>query len=618
MALLAMVIALNMGGALRVHTESGPARVPRVKEHLLNPGYTPLFSLDAPDGLRPAGAVTIARPPWASKGVWSLVQAILLNRREDLSPEWVLAFRSTGAGHLLAISGLHLGILMALLFGLLKAMGFPRGICGLLSTSGLWVYVAAVGAPPSALRAGAMATAGLLVWSVSRRTPRAALLPAALLGILVVSPRLITTVGFQLSASAVMGIALATRSIDRSALRNWRGRLLAFVKVSLGAQAGTAPVQVLTFGTLSMMAPLLNLLVVPLLGLWLPAVVLALLLDMVGVGGQLVGAFVDGLGNTIVWAVLLVDRLPGTLVPAPAWAGVVGVMGLAVWSLGGRWCLFSLICLGLVIWSPELDPGYPRVTFLDVGQGDATVIEGGTPRRVIVVDAGPAFGEWNAGEAVVAPYLRRRGIRRIDLLVATHEDADHVGGISSLARRVRTETVLRGDWTTRGSTVSNGLLSTCSELDIPVITVRAGDRFTLGEGQSVEVLAGSVSRTDQRSGNNDRSVVLRVVLDNLRVLLTGDIEESGEQRLRPFHGRLGSDVLKAAHHGSADATSDWLLTQVAPDLVVISAGARNRFGHPDSLLLARLARAGVELWRTDREGALVLESDNWRPMKDPR
>lgn len=609
--LFLLLIALNEGaarspGRYTSGTEGGEV----VKEGLRNPGYTPLLRLPSARSHSPAGPAPLPRPYWASRGVWGLVQGVLMNRREEVSSDWSLAFRSVGAAHLLAVSGLHIGILLAMLLGLLRICGLSRPLRGLVGMAGLWVYVMGIGAPPSALRAGAMATVALMLWMSGRRDYGGRIVPAALLATLLCGPGLIGTVGFQLSATAVIGIGLATRGIDAAAMRSRLGRWRTFVRVSLGAQAGALPVQILTFGTITPLAPLLNLIVVPLAGVWLPSVVFALLLDILGVPApHPVGAFAEVMGRVLVWCVLLVDRVPGALVPVPGWVGWVAAAGFLLWAWDGRGRIAALAVLVVVVWSPVVQPAADRIVFLDVGQGDAIVLEGGAPRRTVVVDAGSAHGEWSAGGSVVAPYLRRRGVRRIDLLIATHADIDHIGGMTALVERFEVGALLRGAWGRKPGGAARRLLRECLARGVPIHSVEAADLIDLGGGFRIEVLAGSDGVVSYGSGSNDRSVVLRVIAAQTRVLLTGDLEFAGERRLAPFRSHLDSEVLKVSHHGSGDATSARLLEVVHPDLAVISVGARNRYGHPSPLLLARLGEAGVELWRTDRRGALVLRPD---------
>ncbi len=601
--LLLAGLAASLVGALTFAGPYGrPAPLPTGRH---NPDFRPLplqVGARPESAARPAPA---ALPPDGQDPLRSLERAVLAGRREGLPPDWRIAFRAAGAAHLLAISGLHLGILTGLLLGLLRLLPIPRPASALLATAALALYVAAVGAPPSALRAGLMTGLGLLLWGSGRLPPTDSLLPAALLLLLGAAPALLASPGFLLSASATGGIVLALRGFETRRLERLGGRLEAFLRVSLGAQAGVLPAQILCFGTLCPLGWVVNLGAVPLAGLWLPAVLAARALEVLGGWPAAVArAWSDGLGDALVGGVIAVSRLPGACVPAPGWAAAAALLGLLAWARGGRGRIAALGLLALVVWSPLFDPGRPRIVFLDVGQGDAVVIETRRPRRTVVVDAGPAWGTWDSGREVVLPYLRARGVPRIDLLVLSHPDNDHLGGAAALIARFPVGAVVRGAWPQAPTGGVAALERVVAATGTPVRTLQAGDVLRLSRHDRMEVLAGA--DTFPGSGWNDRSLVLRCVVEGLRVLLPGDLEQAGEMRLRPRWGYLEAEVLKVAHHGSPDATSPAFLAGVDPALAVVSVGRGNRFGHPAEALMARLEDAGVHVLRTDRGGAVVL------------
>jgi competence protein ComEC len=608
------LLAVQLGGGrLSLPPATGGHLLKQAGQGLLNPGYRPLLwtPSDRPAN-RPEEDERLRVPEWSSEPLWRLSLGVLLNRRDLVPPDWLQAFRLTGAAHLLAVSGLHIGILFGILLGLLRMARVPRRLTAVLASMGLALYVVAIGAPPSALRASAMAAAGLTLWAGGRLSRPERVLPFALLALLIAQPRLLASTGFQLSACAMAGIGIALRGFERRRLLTIRGRASAFLRVSLGAQAGTVPLQIVSFGTLTPLAALTNIVAVPLTGVWLPSVLLALCLNTVpGAPGAIAGWLAEGTGRLLAGWVVLIHRIPGATTPIPAWAGAVAAIGFVSWAAGRRGRIVGLACLAVGAWSPVLAPAGPRVTFLDVGQGDAIVIEAGSPQRIIVVDAGPSFLDWDAGERVIAPYLRRRGIDRIDLLVASHTDGDHIGGMASLVERFPIGSLLRGDRAAARTRSARRLDREIARHRVPVVIGRQGDFIDLGGGCRIEVLLGADPSEEGSGGiirtNNNRSLVLRMVTPWISVLLTGDLEMTGEDRLWRVEPWLPSRVLKVSHHGSPDATSLRFLSVVEPGLAVLSVGARNRYGHPSPKLLARLTGVGVPYWRTDRKGALVLE-----------
>ncbi|MFC1499903.1 DNA internalization-related competence protein ComEC/Rec2 [Candidatus Zixiibacteriota bacterium] len=583
-------------------------------EGLRNPHYRPLVSItrDASGEKTPDEQVTILsdRPDWASEPVWRLIEGILLNRREAVDPTWVDAFRSAGAAHLLAVSGLHISILVMTIMILFSILRTGRRVSVVLAVLVLWFYVITIGAPPSAIRAGLMITAWILLRDTLRLTDDGRLFPVAILTALVVSPALIGSTGFQLSVAAVAGIILANRSAPVQKENSTGKRLRDIVRVTVGAQSGVLPLQVLVFGTITPLALLVNILAVPILGIWMPSILAALALGSIGgVPEQLAGTFCEGTGRVLLWWIYLCSRIPGIMQPAQPWTSLAAITALIAWARGRtRGRLFALLLLALVMWSPVLTPDAPRIAFLDVGQGDSIVIETRHRPRVIVIDAGPAWEDWNAGESVVAAYLRSRGINTIDLLIASHSDADHIGGMQALLDRFNVRLFMRGEWMLQGEGAAQRLLSQLVETQTRILLPHSGARIELARNTWLEVLRGIPGDADDSAAwkENDRSLVLRLDMDGLSVLLPGDLEISGERLLLPLGDRLRSEVLKVSHHGSGDSTSPEFLEIVQPSRAIISVGKRNRHGHPDPRVIGELRSSGTAIWRTDLSGALIL------------
>ncbi len=583
-----------------------------VFEGLRNPHYRPLI-ISAPQGRRDMPDMENTRrppvrPEWASEPVWNLIQGILFNRREALDRGWIDAFRSAGTAHLLAVSGLHISILLMSLLMILRLTGSGRFIMKVVPTLAVWIYIIAIGAPPSAVRAGLMATAWIGLRDTLRRVDGSRIFPVAVLTALILDPPLVASTGFHLSVAAVAGISIMNRQTEAADGRSFRHRSVSVVRLSLGAQAGVLPIQILVFGAVTPLAMLVNVLAVPLLGIWLPSVPVAIGLG--GIGGlpeQVAGAFTEGAGRVLLWWIYLWGSLPGMMRAVQPWTGLVAATGLIAWTRGGRGRLVALAALALTIWSPHLDRGLPRVTFLDVGQGDAIVLETRDPSRVIVIDAGPAWDMWDAGEAVVAAYLKSRGVRTIDLLVASHSDADHIGGMKALIERFEVGAFMHGSWVIEAEGTASRLLRAISESRIPLLLPDSGDRLVVARETWIDVPGGVLTTGRAGSGGeNDRSLVLRVEMKGLSILLPGDLEVTGEGRLQSYSSTLRSDILKVAHHGSGDSSSRRFLDLVRPELAVISVGRKNSHGHPDQVVLEQLESSGARIWRTDLSGALVI------------
>lgn len=412
-------------------------------------------------------------------------------------------------------------------------------------------------------------------------------LALAALAILALRPSDLQDPGFQLSFAATAGIVLAPMP---------QHPVLAALAVSAAAQLAVLPIALAHFNQVSTIGLVANLAVVPLAGL-------ATILGLVAVGVAAVSTLVAGwlfaatwpVLLLLRWAVLLAAAVPGAVLHLPApgalaiasYATALG-LGLAAWHtrvmrrplaqrLGVTAGALAIISALVTLW-PALRPadGRLHVSVLDVGQGDAIVIEA-PDGRTVLVDAG-AGGPYrlDAGERVVAPFLWNRGILHLAAVVVTHPDLDHAGGMAAVRELFSVSDAWDGA-PERGA-------------------------FALGGALLTPLAAAAV-------GRNDAARVLRLELGRAAILLTSDIEGLGERALIDSGAPLHADVLKVPHHGSRTSSGPDFLAAVRPAVAVVSVGARNVYGHPDAGVLARLTAAGADLYRTDRDGAVLLETD---------
>ena len=298
--------------------------------------------------------------------------------------------------------------------------------------------------------------------------------------------------------------------------------------------------------------------------------------------------------------------------------------------------LAPLLPLGSLLWwalarRPDPDAGKLRVTAIDVGQGDSTLIQ--TPAgRTILVDGGGASDAVGAdaddvGARVVVPFLNYLGISRLDVLVLTHPHGDHVGGLAAVLRSVQVSTVLDGTLLPYPSPAYAQFLALVHGKAIPYARAVRGMTLDMGDGVTLSVLnpppsptfgtaAAFGTGTDDAAINN-YSASLLVQYGQTRFVLTGDAENEAEGAMLAAGGDLACDVLKAGHHGSKNATGDDWLSRLKPRQAVISCGRHNRFGHPAPSTLARLDAANVETFRTDRQGAISFVSDGHTVIARP-
>jgi competence protein ComEC len=282
----------------------------------------------------------------------------------------------------------------------------------------------------------------------------------------------------------------------------------------------------------------------------------------------------------------------------------------------------ALISLPLLLLSYPLlsschtKPKPLRVTFLDVGQGDSIVIE--SPEgKVVVVDGGgtPGTDEREGGDPgnrIVVPFLRARGISAVDLLVPTHPDEDHVQGLIAVVDKLTVRSILACEPAIKDGAYGR-LFEKIQTKRLPVYPARRGEKIVLDAQTTLEILHPNTKPiSGTRSDDNNNGIVLRLVYQNIKILLTADIETEAETNLLASGQGLEAQVIKIGHHGSRFSSTSAFLSRVHPQFAILSCGRNNRFGHPHKDVLTRLAAQNIAIYRTDQQGAITLESDGTR------
>ncbi|HEY7041413.1 MAG TPA: DNA internalization-related competence protein ComEC/Rec2 [Methylomirabilota bacterium] len=559
-----------------------------------------------------AVGVITARLPETSA---ALLAGLLMGERSQLPPESDEAFRRAGVYHVLAVSGFNVALLAGGVFAALAMGGVPRRGAAVVAAIALVGFALVVGGQPSVLRATVMGLLLLAAPLLDRESQLMNAVAGAALALLLWRPGDLWEPGFQLSFAATAGIVHVTPWLARRLTeRGWPAWLATAVAVSLGAQAAVTPLMLAHFNQLSLIGVVANLAVVPLAGV-------ATMLGMLGLLLELASTALAGLLFETLWLVLLALRaavwiaaaVPAAMVhlPAPAavallaWYGAVVLAPAASASRRTRIVLggLAVVVAATSIW-PWLRPteGLLRVTFLDVGQGDAALVELPDGPRLLV-DGGPGGARrFDVGERVLAPFLWNRPVGRLDAVALSHWDIDHSGGLAAVLRRFQV-----GEFWESGRAPS-GAAETVAALTrsgAPRRVLTAGQRLWLGRAM-VTVLGPAPGPPVTA---NDQSLVLRLDWRGISLLLPGDLGAQGEAALLSRAGPLRALVLKVAHHGSRSSSGTPFLRAAQPLVAVVSVGARNPFRHPSLETLGRLEAAGTRVYRTDRDGAVLLETD---------
>jgi len=570
----------------------------------------------------------------------ALAAGILFGARADIPDDLRDDMQATGTSHLVAVSGQNVVLLAALLMGAL-AWVIGRRPAAWIVIAGVIVYAFLVGGQPSVVRAAFMGGLYVVAIAIGRRNSALVAIAFAAAIMTAMSPQIVHDVSFQLSFAATLGLILLTSHLSgffehvasrSSAVAEFplTRAVIDVATMTLAATVFTLPILAISFHRVSLAAPPANLFAVPafvavaatsgfvaLAGLGLPGdaaylswlawppaaymiAVVRLFADLPVASVELRGVHVEHaiayyalLGAAIWWVSrhrqqrieapppAAPPRVP-RLVPAGALAAVLVLASALLWLAATR---------------PE--SGRLTVTFLDVGQGDAILIEGPQGHRILV-DGGPS------GEAITVALGRQLPFydRRLDLVALTHPQQDHIGGLPAVLDEYSVRRVLSGP--VEGDTAAYRAWSEAIDRHgIAEVSARRGQTIDLGGGATLTVLsAGGVANPKRL---NDASVVLRLTMGDLSFLLTGDITEAGETALIRSGTDLDSSVLKIAHHGSRTSTSPAFVERTTPSVDVISVAGDNPFGHPTEEVLGRLG--GDLVLRTDEHGDVTLSTD---------
>lgn len=564
----------------------------------------------------------------------AMARALVLGE-DDLPEEDQRAFRRSGLAHLLAVSGMHLVlVVMSLVAGLravlvrvprLAARGDVTRLASLVGLPVAWLYAEFAGGSGSAVRAAWMCTFVLLARVLARRATSLRGLGWSLVAMSVLDPLVAFDVSFVLSALATAGLIALSRPIER-AIRRVRlfGRSLpSFVAKPFAA---TTAATIACSPVLATMAPeiplsglVANVVAVPLgEAAALPLCLLHALLGFwpaaeIGAAWTASGALllVRVVARTFTWGALPVPAPTAEQLAAIACVAAGMTLGRPrPWAVAGA---FALVVLELSVIRNGSPRGVLRATFIDVGQGDAALIDFPDGSAMLVDGGGLVGSPIDVGERAVGALLAARRRKALETVVLSHPHPDHYLGLSSALARVEV-----GAFWDNGQAEEEGasgpyaaLLSELRGRGVPVLRPRdlCGAR-SMG-GAVVEVLAPCPGPDLDRSAN-DNSFVMRIRFGGRAVLLVGDAEREEESELVLQHGARGglrADVLKVGHHGSRSSSSPAFLEAVAPRVAVVSCGVRNRFGHPHAVTLEALSRSGAEILRTDHVGSVVVETD---------
>ncbi len=601
-----------------------------------------------------------------------IYRAVLFGDKAFLDEGIRQLYQSQGIAHLLAISGLHLSLFSAVIYGSLRRLGLGYGKAGLAGSAVLLGYSLMAGASPSVIRAWIMMSCAFGAACLGRTYDLLSALGLAAVCLLWDSPYLCGQAGFLLSFGALLGIGAAAPCLGSwleggsgqtalpgdaeenggkrpdhgptdSNAAQWRQRLVSAVAAGLGVQLVTTPVILYYFYQIPVWGLFLNLMVVPLMGI---VVISGGAGVLAGCFSLRAGAFALGSGS---WMLAIYEdlcrgfaRLPAsTLVTGrPRWWQLAVYYGLLTGALvflkngacrGGKVAgslagmerslpgRMALVAVGVLLLSVVLLPLPVRglqVTFLDVGQGDGICLR--TSRHTVLVDGG-STDEKELARYRLEPFLKSQAETEVDYAIVSHGDADHINGLEGLMESGEIQIrrlILPASG--REDPAYEGLLRMAEVQGGELLYMKQGDQLRLGKLILTCIYPDAAARQDR----NEQSLVLRADYGAFHLLLTGDMTTSGEEAIlqdsRLREQLSGIQILKVAHHGSDTSTGDAWAKALAPRWAVVSYGMGNRYGHPKAEVLKRLENIGARIFETGKQGAVTVWTDGkrvgWRTM----
>lgn len=563
-----------------------------------------------------------------------ILEAMLFGEKSELSGDIKELYQAAGISHVLVISGLHISLLALAVAGILRRLGFPMPVWVMLSVGVLAGYGILIGQPTTAVRALLM----FFVLQGARLLGRSYDLLSALAfsGILMLldNPDLILDGGCRLSFCAVIGVGWYVseknkifRSIGEKEKRKNRGKggkgssagaILENIRAGWYLWLFTLPVMLDTFYQMSVVGILWNLVAIPLL----PVIIASGGLGVVLAGwniflGSLAGSPAYGMLQLYQEIGNISEKLPvGMWTPGqpskPVIAGYYLVIFLLVlvekqlikrekrWKIFPGMELCSMLLLLLLMAHPWQQR--EKITFLDVGQGDASMLQSGG--QTLLLDGG-STSQKNVGTYVILPYIKQQGISCLEAVVLTHTDQDHINGVTEVLEEGKkgwlTVKNLMYPYWMEGTEQGKQLKKLAEEAGASCRKIRAGDRLTIGKAEAVVLYP---KEQEKIAEPNAGSLVLFWKWEGVRAMFTGDLPEEKEREL--LQNLPACEILQVGHHGSATSTCREFLEQVQPSLAVISCAMKNRYGHPSPDTVERLKKTGCEIRYTMRSGAITI------------
>jgi len=546
----------------------------------------------------------------------NLLLAILLGDKDKLSEDIQESFKTSNLSHMLAVSGAHVSyIILGLTYVLQNSIiGKKNGkiVCIIF----LLAFMAITNFTPSVTRACIMAILTLFSGIIYRKSDVYTNISVAALITLIFNPYSLLDLGFQLSYGGTIGIIIFIKRIQE---KKSNSKVINYIKqmalVSIYANIIIIPIMMYHFNTVSLTFIISNIMASPILGIIVITGFLFIITSItVKPLTRLIAIFIKPILSILIKISQICSKLPfsNILVVTPYMFNVISYYAIILYCIKSKknnkckiiiCLLIVLILINFIIY---IFPQKLRIFFIDVGQGDSTLII--TPDKKTVLIDGGGSDSFDVGEKVLLPYLLDRRILKVDYVLISHFDTDHCGGILTIMEKVKVKNIIISEQAEHSENYER-FKKLMIHKKIRLIEVKKGDKIKIGRYSEFKILF-PTSRLLSENPLNNNSIVAQFNYNNFKMLFTGDIEKLAEQQiLKTEKAEIRADILKVAHHGSKTSSIPEFIKAVRPRIALIGVGKNNTFGHPNQQTIKNLENIKCRIYRTDLQGEIIIRID---------
>lgn len=546
----------------------------------------------------------------------NLLLAILLGDKDKLSEDIQESFKTSNLSHMLAVSGAHVSYIILGLTYVLQNSIIGKKNGKIVCIFFLLVFMAITNFTPSVTRACIMAVLTLFSGIVYRKSDVYTNISVAALITLIFNPYSLLDLGFQLSYGGTIGIIIFIKRIQE---KKSNSKVINYIKqmalVSIYANIIIIPIMMYHFNTVSLTFIISNIMASPILGIIVITGFLFIITSItVKPLTRLIAIFIKPILSILIKISQICSKLPfsNILVVTPYMFNVISYYAIILYCIKSKknnkckiiiCLLIVLILINFIIY---IFPQKLRIFFIDVGQGDSTLII--TPDKKTVLIDGGGSDSFDVGEKVLLPYLLDRRILKVDYVLISHFDTDHCGGILTIMEKVKVKNIIISEQAEHSENYER-FKKLMIHKKIRLIEVKKGDKIKIGRYSEFKILF-PTSRLLSENPLNNNSIVAQFNYNNFKMLFTGDIEKLAEQQiLKTEKAEIRADILKVAHHGSKTSSIPEFIKAVRPKIALIGVGKNNTFGHPNQQTIKNLENIKCRIYRTDLQGEIIIKID---------